>query len=75
MLDGSPSAASGFPAVSVRVPLFCAAISEPLLVDACLVQMGAIMVERAPATVEFSVQSVPACVVKAMVYRDLTACN
>ena len=75
LLDDSPSAASGFPPVSVRVPLVCAAISEPLLVDACLVQMGAIMVERAPATVEFSVQSVPACVVKAMVYRDLTACN
>ena len=65
-----------FPSCQCACPfVLCGNLREPLLVDACLVQMGAIMVERAPATVEFSVQSVPACVVKAMVYRDLTACN
>lgn len=72
LLDGSPAMVSGFAAEAVRVPLVCAANSEPLLVDACLVQMGAVVVERVPAQVDFAVKSVPTCVVKAMIYRDLT---
>jgi len=31
--------------------------------------------ERVPAKVEFAVQSIPTCVVKAMVYRDLTSAD
>eukprot|EP00435_Cladocopium_sp_Y103_P054990 s775_g18.t1 len=56
----------------VRVPLVCAANSEPLLVDGWLVQVGAIPVIKAPASLDCAVQSVPTCVVKAMIYRDQT---
>lgn len=73
LLDGQVGVPQGFAAEMVRIPLVCATNSEPLLVDAWLVQMGTVQVERVPAKVEFTVQSVPTCVVKAMVYRDLTA--
>ena len=63
---------TSFPVSAERVPLVCAANSEPLLVDGHLIQLGARKVIRAPAQVGCEVRSVPTCVVKAMVFRDET---
>lgn len=57
---------------AVRVPLVCATNAEPLLADAYLVQFGVIPVVRAPKASDCAIQAVDTCVVKAMVYRDLT---
>ena len=62
-----------FAVAPVRVPLVCAANSEPLLVDGHMVQLGAVGVQRAPLQPGCEVRSVPTCVVKAMVFRDQTA--
>lgn len=56
----------------VRVPLVCAVNAEPLLVDGLLFQLGATPVERTPTMGGCEVKAVPTCVVKAMVFRDLT---
>ena len=56
----------------VRVPLVCAVNSEPLLVDGLLIQLGAIAVERAPMSGGCAVQAVSTCVVKALIFRDMT---
>ena len=58
---------------AVRVPLVCASNSEPLLADGFLVQFGVIPVVRAPTVGDCAIETVATCVVKAMVYRDLTA--
>ena len=60
------------PVSSARVPLVCAVNSEPLLLDGFLIQLGAVMVQRAPLQANCSVQSIPTCVVKAMIFRDQT---
>lgn len=57
---------------SVRVPLLCTANGEPVLVDGLLYQLGALSVQRAPPTIGCEIQAVATCVVKAMVFRDMT---
>ena len=66
---------TSFPVSPERVPLVCAANSEPLLVDGFLVQLGAVRVQRAPAQPGCEVHSIPTCVVKAIVFRDETSCE
>ena len=61
-----------FPVSAERIPLVCAANSEPLLVDGHLIQLGARKVNRTPVQVGCEVRSIPTCVVKAMVFRDET---
>lgn len=72
LVDGTDPPSTELEVIACRVPLVCAANSEPLLVDGFLVQFGMVPVRRKPASAECSVQTVPTCVVKAMVYRDLT---
>lgn len=61
-----------FPVSQERVPLLCAVNSEPLLVDGHLIQLGAVSVQRAPMQPGCEVQSIPTCVVKALIFRDQT---
>lgn len=72
LVDGTDPPSTELEVIACRVPLVCAANSEPLLVDGFLVQFGMVPVRRRPASAECSVQTVPTCVVKAMVYRDMT---
>ena len=72
VVDSPGTPVTNFPVTHERVPLLCAANSEPLLVDGHLIQLGAVMVERAPLQPGCEVQSVPTCVVKALIFRDQT---
>ena len=60
---------------SVRVPLMCTANSEPLLVDGLLYQLGAQHVKRSMPPAGCTVKAVATCVVKALVFRDMTEEN
>lgn len=60
------------PVSSERVPLVCAANSEPLLIDGHLIQLGAVPVCRVPLQPSCDVKAIPTCVVKAMVFKDQT---
>ena len=62
---------SGLRSTVVTLPLICAENSEPLLVEGLLVQLGATPVCRPDSTVGCQVQSIPTCVVKFMVFRDM----
>eukprot|EP00435_Cladocopium_sp_Y103_P024931 s684_g6.t1 len=72
VVDQTDSNSTTLPWSSVRVPLVCSVNSEPLLVDGLLYQFGAIPVERSPTNGGCEVQSVATCVVKALVFRDMT---
>ena len=72
VVDSPDVPVSGFHVTAERVPLVCAVNSEPLLIDGHLVQLGAMRVQRAPLQPGCSVQSIPTCVVKAMIFRDQT---
>ena len=50
VVDADGPLPTSFPVSAERVPLVCAANAEPLLVDGHLIQLGAIRVQRAPAT-------------------------
>lgn len=72
VVDAKAEPVTAFPVTQERVPLVCTANSEPLLVDGFLIQLGAVPVCRTPMQQSCAVQSVPTCVVKAMVFRDQT---
>lgn len=72
VVDGDGFPASNFEVSQERVPLICATNAEPVLVDGLLIQVGGTKVMRAPAAVKCSVQSVSTCVIKVMVYKDMT---
>lgn len=72
VVDAQTPPATSLPVSPQRVPLVCAANSEPLLVDGFLIQLGAVSVCRTPLQKSCEVQSIPTCVVKAMVFRDQT---
>jgi len=72
VVDSPTAPATSCPVRPERVPLVCAANSEPLLVDGHLIQLGAVPVCRVPLQSGCEVKSVPTCVVKAMVFKDQT---
>lgn len=72
VVDSVDLPVTNFQVSSERVPLVCAANSEPLLVDGYLIQLGAVTVRRAPSQPGAAVKTIPTCVVKAMVFRDQT---
>jgi len=72
VVDSPGVPATGFQVSSERIPMVCAVNSEPLLIDGHLIQLGAMRVQRAPLQPGCSVQSIPTCVVKAMIFRDQT---
>lgn len=72
VVDGDEYPVSQFAVTKQRVPLVCASNAEPVLLDGLLVQVGGSPVVRAPAAVKCAVQAVATCVVKVMVYKDMT---
>ena len=72
VVDAVEAPQTSFPVCSERVPLVCAANSEPLLVDGHLIQLGAVGVQRTPVQTASAVPAIPTCVVKAMIFRDQT---
>ena len=72
VVDSTVPVTTTLEVTSVRLPLLCTANAEPLLVDGLLYQLGAQRVTRAPPKGGCEIQAVATCVVKAMVYRDLT---
>lgn len=70
IVDALESPPTQFPTSQLRIPLVCAVNAEPLLLDGYLIQVGAIGVERTPMQPGSTVQTVPTCVVKVLVFRD-----
>ena len=54
----------------VRLPLLCAANSEPILADGYMYQIGAMPVTRQTSEKCFDLVSINSCVIKVAVYRD-----
>lgn len=70
VIDRAQPAPQDPPGEGMRIPLLCAANSEPMLVDACVYQMGASKATRAVEATAMTIRAVDSSVIKVMVFRD-----
>ena len=70
LVPGGIEVVTSLPSTKVMIPCMCLANSEPLLVEAVLVQLGQGFVEKHVASTAISLDQLEVVTIKAMVYKD-----
>ena len=66
--------ATALPVERVTFPAVCSVNAEPVIVNASMVQVGSLQVQKAAVKTQFQVAAVDTVVAKVLVFRDQTQC-